>query len=210
MWERGEEPDFGRVAYFTDAVYAIALTLLVLDLRLPRMTGDSDSASSMLAALNDLIPKFVSFGVAFVLLARYWMANHSFFTRIGRVDRRYIGISMFYLAGVAFLPFPTSLVGEFEANPISGVMFALTLAAVSGLGTMLMWHAHSAGLWREQMSEEVHRWQIIGSLVPFAMFLATIPLAFVNTTVMLLSWLVIGPVLGHLVGRRRPEGAVED
>jgi uncharacterized membrane protein len=205
-WERGEEPEFGRVAFFTDAVFAIALTLLVLDLRLPPLRGPEGDTSAMLAALDDLIPKFVSFGVAFILLGRYWMANHSFFTRIGRVDRTYLSIAMCYLAAVAFLPFPTSLVGEYEQNPISGVLFALALAAVSGLETVLLAHAHRAGLMRQPMEGHVYRWEIVASLVPFVMFTVTIPLAFLSPTLMLVSWAVVGPLLGLALKRIRPAG----
>jgi uncharacterized membrane protein len=206
LWQRGEEPEFGRVAFFTDAVFAIALTLLVLDLRLPGLRGPEDDTGAMLDALGDLIPKFVSFGVAFILLARYWMANHSFFTRIGRIDRPYLSIGMCYLAAVAFLPFPTSLVGEYERNPISGVLFALALAAVSGLETLLLAHAHRAGLMRHPMAQHIYRWEIIGSLIPCLMFTFTIPLAFINPTLMLLSWGVLGPLLGWLANRTRPVG----
>lgn len=209
-WRRGEEPDFGRVAFFTDAVFAIALTLLVLDLRLPAMSGDPDRPSSMLGALDDLIPKFVSFGVAFILLALYWRGNHAFFTRLARYDHKYVSIVLVYLAAVAFLPFPTSLIGEFEANPISGVLFAVSLAMVSGLETLLTWHAQHAGLFRVPMPPQLFKWELIGSLVPFAMFIGTIPLAFVTPTVMLFSWLAISPILGALVRHFRPADAVLD
>lgn len=207
VWKRGEEPEFGRVAFFTDAVFAIALTLLVLDLRLPALKGSEADTGVMLTALGELIPKFVSFGVAFILLARYWLANHSFFTRIGRVDRAYLAIDMCYLAAVAFLPFPTSLVGEYEENALSGVFFALALAAVSGLETVLLAHAHRAGLMRHPMEQHVYRWEIIGSLVPFVMFTVTIPLAFISPTVMLISWAVVGPILGRTLSAIRPAGS---
>ena len=207
FWERGEEPEFGRIAFFTDAVFAIALTLLVLDLRLPRMSGNPDDPASILNALGDLTPKFVSFGVAFALLAKYWMANHRFFARIGRFDRRYLTICMCYLASVAFLPFPTSLIGDYESNPISGVLFALSLAAVSGLETVLLWHAQRAGLIQTPASKQVYRWQVIGSMIPFTMFLVTIPLAFISPTLMLMSWIVIAPLAGRWAYRRKPADA---
>jgi uncharacterized membrane protein len=207
FWERGEEPEFGRIAFFTDAVFAIALTLLVLDLRLPRMSGNPNDPASILNALGDLTPKFVSFGIAFALLAKYWMANHRFFARIGRFDKRYLTICMCYLATVAFLPFPTSLIGEYESNPISGVLFALSLAAVSGLETVLLWHAQRAGLMRTPASEQVYRWQVSVALIPFSMFLVTIPLAFVSPTLMLMSWIVIAPLAGRWAHRRKPADA---
>lgn len=206
-WRRGEEPEFGRVAFFTDAVYAIALTLLVLDLHLPAMTGAEDSPSVMWTSLGDLTPKFVSFAVAFILIARYWVANHSFFTDIVRIDSRYLSLTALNLAGVAFLPFPTSLVGEYVENPVSGVLFALTLAFVSTTETLLLMHAHRARLMRSRLSDAAYRWQFIGSAEPAFMFLVTIPLAFIHPWVMLVSWIPIGMVVGRAINRRKPDDA---
>jgi len=206
-WRRGEEPEFGRVAFFTDAVYAIALTLLVLDLHLPAMTGAEESPGVMWNALGDLTPKFVSFAVAFILIARYWVANHSFFTDIVRIDRRYLSLTALNLAGVAFLPFPTSLVGEYVENPVSGVLFALNLAFVSSTETLLLVHAHRARLMRSRLSDEAYRWQFVGSAEPAFMFLVTIPLAFIHPWVMLVSWIPIGMVVGNVLNRRKPDDA---
>ncbi len=207
VWHRGEEPEFGRVVFFTDAVYAIALTLLVLDLHLPVMTGAQDAPGVMWEALGDLTPKFVSFAVAFILISRYWIANHSFVTGIVRIDRRYLAYTVLNLAGVAFLPFPTSLVGEYVENPVSGVLFALTLAFISTTETLLLMHAHRARLMRSHLSDAAYRWQVASSTEPAVMFVITIPLAFIHPWVMLVIWIPWGIVTGHLLERRKPADA---
>jgi uncharacterized membrane protein len=201
-WRRGEEPEFGRVVFFTDAVYAIALTLLALDLRVSELTGDPSSPASMLRALDDLLPQLVAFGVAFTLLATYWLAHHSFVARLDAIDGRLMTTNLVYLAFVALLPFPTSLIGEHEANPISGVVFAATLAAISLLEAVMLQHAHRAGLLRRKLSDGEFRSERAAALQPAVMFLVTIPLAFVSPTLMLFSWLVVGPVAGRWLGRR--------
>lgn len=201
-WRRGDEPEFGRILYFSDAVYAIALTLLALDLRITSVPGNSSSPSAMLSALNDLVPQLVAFGVGFALLAGYWLAHHDFMARVAAVDSRLITTNLVYLAFVALLPFPTAMIGEFESNPISGVVFAANLAVISLLETMMLAHAQRAGLLRQQLPERQFRAERLASLQPAVMFVVTIPLAFVSTTLMLVSWLVVGPVAGHLLGRR--------
>lgn len=203
-WRRGDEPEFGRILYFSDAVYAIALTLLALDLRVAHLTGDESAPATMIAALDDLIPKLIAFGVGFALLARYWLAHHDFMSRLSALDSPLITLNLVYLAFVALLPFPTALIGEFESNPISGVVFAATLSVISLLETLMLGHAHRAGLMREHLTPEESRYELIGSLQPAVMFLVTIPLAFISPTLMLLSWLVLGPVAGWAIGRRRP------
>lgn len=201
-WRRGDEPEFGRILYFSDAVYAIALTLLALDLRVTSLSGDPTSPSSMLAALDDLLPKLVAFGVGFALLAAYWLAHHDFMSRIAAVDSRLITTNLVYLAFVALLPFPTSMIGEYESNPISGVVFAANLAVISLLETLMLTHAQRAGLLRVALPERIYRAERLASLQPAVMFVVTIPLAFVSTTLMLLSWLVVGPLAGRLISRR--------
>jgi hypothetical protein len=94
------------------------------------------------------------------------------------------------------------MIGEFESNPISGVVFAANLAVISLLETMMLAHAQRAGLLRQQLPERQLRAERLASLQPAVMFVVTIPLAFVSTTLMLVSWLVVGPVAGHLLGRR--------
>lgn len=203
-WRRGDEPEFGRILYFSDAVYAIALTLLALDLRVSHLSGDESAPATMLAALDDLIPKLIAFAVGFALLARYWLAHHDFMSRLSALDSRLITLNLVYLAFVALLPFPTAMIGEFESNPISGVVFAATLSVISLLETLMLAHAHRARLMRERLTPDESRYELIGSLQPAVMFLVTIPLAFINPTVMLVSWLVVGPVAGWLISRRSP------
>lgn len=201
-WRRGEEPEFGRVVFFSDAVYAIALTLLALDLRVGELTGDPDTPASMLRALDDLVPQLVAFAVAFALLASYWLAHHSFVARLDAIDGRLMTTNLTYLAFVALLPFPTSLIGEHEANPISGVVFAATLAVISMLEAVMLQHAHRAGLLRRRLTDREFRSERAAALQPAVMFLATIPLAFISPTVMLVSWLVVGPLAGRWLGLR--------
>jgi uncharacterized membrane protein len=205
-WRRGEEPEFGRLAFFTDAVFAIALTLLVLDIRLPEL-ADGDDPGEMLEALADLAPQFISFVAAFAVLAGYWAANHRFFGRLRAIDAGLVGRTLVYLAMVAFLPFPTTLIGEHEANPVSGLVFAVALAAVSGMEAVLFAHARHADLFRVRMPVAEYRWELVAALQPCVLFMATAPLSFIHPTVMLLSWLVLSPVLGVLINRLRPPAA---
>lgn len=201
LWRRGDEPEFGRVVFFSDAVFAIALTLLALDLRVTDLRGDPDAPSSMLAALDDLVPQLIAYGVGFLLLAKYWLAHHRFMSRVGAIDGRFMGLNLVYLGFVALLPFPTALIGEYESNPISGVAFALALATVSIMETVLLVHAHRAGLFIHPLAEARFRQEVLASTQPAIMFLVTIPIAFINPTYMLLSWLVAAPLLGWLLNR---------
>lgn len=199
--------EFSRIVNFSDAVYAIAMTLLALDLRILRIPGDADDPAAMWSALGDLVPQLVAFGVGFVLLARYWLAHHDFVARLGAFDSRLIGLNLVYLGFVALLPFPTALIGEFESNPVSGVLFAAALAAISSIETVMFVHARRAGLLDPTPSPELYRWERAASLAPAAMFVVTMPLAALSPTIMLLSWLVVGQVTSFVFARHKPRDA---
>ena len=87
---------------------------LALDLRIDSLPSPQDDPSTMLQALDDLVPKLVAYFVGFLLLARYWRAHHGFFGRLRAVDSRLLTLNLTYLGFVALLPFPTSLIGEYE------------------------------------------------------------------------------------------------
>jgi uncharacterized membrane protein len=200
--------EFDRVAFFTDAVFAIAMTLLIVTVQVPPLEGPIDAPGTLLGAMTGLWPQLFSFFLAFLLLGRYWMSHHAFFSGLKSIDRRLVAWNLVYLAFVAFLPFPTNLVGEYENNPLSVVLFALTLAAISGLEAVILRLAHKGGNLARPMPEDVYRYGMAQSLTPVILFLVSIPISFWNPTVALLSWLLSIP-LGIILARRRPKEAVE-
>lgn len=206
-WSR-DTLEFNRVLSFTDAVFAIALTLLVVAVAVPVLLdyGDPNLPQTMVDALSDMAPEFVSFFIAFILIGRYWMAHHRFSSLLRALDTSFIGITLIYLAFVAFLPFPTALVGKYEENPISVLLLALCLSAISSLEVVLFRYAYKHDLLIERISPAVYRYGVKASTAPVVMFIVTIPLAFVSTTLTLMSWMLMAP-LGAWMGRKAPEGA---
>ena len=209
-WAREDGIEFDRTTFFTDAVFAIALTLLVLEIGVPELVeAKHSSATALLDGLDDKVPKIVSFVIAFTLIGRYWLANHFFVAQLRAVDSRFMALSLVYLGFVAFLPFPTALVGEYEGNPISVVTFAIALGAVSGMETVLFAHARRHGLMRLVLPDDVYRWGLLASSTPVIILVVTLPLAVVDTTLTLVSWVVLGPLLQLLIARLRPAGMGE-
>jgi uncharacterized membrane protein len=199
-YEREQGLEFDRVAFFTDAVFAIAMTLLIVSIEPPDLKGDVSDPSVLWDALRDMRPQFVSFFLAFLLLGRYWMAHHEFFAILQRVDRSLMTWNLVYLAFVAFLPFPTLLVGRYETNPVSVVMFALGLAAISGMESVLFALAHRHELFGRKLGPLEYRVGMIQSTTPVVLFILSIPIAFWSPTAALLSWLLAIP-LGIVVDR---------
>ncbi len=110
-YERGEE-EFSRVVNFSDGVFAIAMTLVVVSIEVPDVATDD-----LPRALGNLWPQIGAFFVSFIFIGRYWIAHHQFFGQLRSVDTRQIGYSLVYLAAIAFLPFPIAVVGRYENAP---------------------------------------------------------------------------------------------
>ncbi len=208
-YNRGEGLEFDRVIFFTDALFAIAMTILIVSLELPAAEGpDPNAPHALLGSIGDVGPQIFSFFLAFLLIARYWMAHHEFFASVKSVDRGLIAINLVYLSFIAFLPFPTRLVGQYEANPISVVLFAMCLGIISTLEAVMFRHAVKHDFMRRPMSAELYRYGMTQSLIPVGLFVVSIPIAFLSPTLALLSWLLTIPI-GIWVDRRAPSDAKE-
>jgi uncharacterized membrane protein len=207
-YRRSAGLEFERIAFFTDAVFAIAMTLLIVSIDVPHLVRGLDSPQLMLDALGDLGPQFFSFFLAFLLLGRYWLAHHGFFASLKSVDRTLMGVNMVYLAFIAFLPFPTALVGEYPDNPMAVVLFAVCLGIISTLEWVFLTIAVRRGHTRSEVSQRLYRYDSIQSLTPVALFAISIPIAFWSPTVALVSWLLAIPI-GIWQDRHAPDAVQE-
>ncbi len=199
--------EFGRTLAFTDGLFAIAMTLLVVDLAVP-VLHDTGSVHELADKLNNDSAKFVSFFISFAVIGRYWLAHHQFISLLKAMDQAFLGLNLLYLAFIAFLPFPTALLGEYFSNPLSIVIYAVSVAVVSGMEVVLFRHAYRAGLLRRQPTREVYRFGTVASLSPVLFFLISIPFAFISTTLAVCIWFLTIP-FGILAERWAPEGSDE-
>lgn len=200
-----DSPEFGRVLTFSDGLFAIAMTLLVVGIEVPDLE-DPDSVGDLADALNDLSPSFISFFISFAVIGRYWAAHHQFFSLLRAMDQKLIVLNLIYLGFVAFLPFPTALLGTLSENPLSVAVYAVAVAVVSGMEVVLFRRAHVDGLMTRKLSPEVYRWGVISSLSPVLFFLLSIPIAFVNTTLAVVIWFGAIP-FQFALARRKPDDA---
>ena len=204
---RGDNDDFGRVVYFTDAVFAIAMTLLVVEIGVPEtIAGDTEDPGALLDAFADKGPLVFAFFLGCYVIGSYWVAHHRFMSWLGAVDRGFLALTVVYLSFVALLPFPTGVLGEFGENPTSVIAFALNMGAVSTMEAVLFRHARRRKLFRQEWPEDVYRWALLSSLSPVLMFTLSLPVAFVDARLAIVMWFLAIP-LGMLLDRRRPAEA---
>jgi TMEM175 potassium channel family protein len=199
--------EFARLLSFTDGLFAIAMTLLVVSLAVPTLS-DSSSVGELADKLNDDSATFISFAISFAVIGRYWLAHHTYFSALARVDRRLIALNLVYLAFIAFLPFPTALLGTYFENPLSIAIYAVNVAVVSGMEVVLFSHAYRHDLLERKLPRDVYRFGVAMSLSPVLFFLISIPIAFISTTLAACTWF-LGIPLAAIAERWKPEGADE-
>lgn len=184
---------FDRVAVFTDGVYAIALTLIVVGIGVPTLR-DAGDATELWTALGDHLREFLSFLIGLGVIGYYWTSHHESFHDLAAVDRRYVSWTVAYLGAVAFLPYPIRLVGSYGDNPVAWAVLAANLALVSSLEAVMFAHTWRADLRREPLSAAGYRWSLLMSLAPVPAFVLSVPVAFVNPqlapAVWALAWVV--------------------
>ena len=193
--------DYARTVALSDGVFAIALTLLVLNIGVPELK--SSEHSELGHRLIEHRQEFVSYAISFAVISVFWLRHHVFFRRLSRIDGRLTVINLAYLAFVAFVPYPTRLVGIYGDEPAAVVLYAATLAILATLAGLTRLHARRAGLVTAQGIREMDRrehW-----LVAPGIFLVSIPIAFVNASLAQLVWLlVLVPGAGRRLSRFRP------
>jgi uncharacterized membrane protein len=125
-----------RLEALSDGVFAIAMTLLVLELRVPEVEGTS--LAELPSRIMVLWPRFLSYALSFVVLGIYWIGHHNQFHYIKRSNRTFMWITILFLMCVSFIPFATALLGTYTQQPIATTIYGSTLVA-TGLALYLQW-----------------------------------------------------------------------
>ena len=181
-----------RLEAFSDAVIAIAITLLVLEISVPRVENDD-----LIDALLDQWPSYVAFIISFVVIGIMWVSHHSMFQRIARVDRGLLFVNLILLLGIAFLPFPTALLAGYVAEEgqnahVSAAIYSATMmligCAFSGMWAYLLSRPHLLvdGVPPDGIRRALHR-----SFVSPVVYALSIGLAFVNALLCFVVYLLL-------------------
>jgi len=195
-----------RLVFFSDAVFAIAITLLVIETRLPE-PGEIRTSRDLLSALWSLLPEYVGFVVSFVVIGSFWMSHHAMFRSVRGYDGALVVLNMVFLLFVAFMPFPTSLVGRFSAIPAAEAFYAAWVG-LAGLAKLALW-AHAArrhGLLDPSMTPRELRHSTLTMAIPGVVFLISVPLAWVHALAPVAAWIAAPAArLAFGIRRRRPD-----
>ncbi len=130
-----------RIEALTDGIFAVAMTLLVIELKLPPHAA-VHSTADLHAALLELLPKAISWVLSFFVLALFWIGHHRVFAHLRRADARLIVLNLIELAAVSLMPFSSALTGEFGSRLVSQVVYSANMAALGVAALLVLRHVY--------------------------------------------------------------------
>ena len=128
-----------RLEAFSDGVFAIASTLLVLELRAPEPATVAAAHAGLWGAIAGQWPRMLCYVISFGIVGLYWVGHHLMMHFIRHVDRRFLFMNVVFLMLVAFIPFPAAVLGMYGAEPAATTLYGGTLMAL-GLTYAWLWH----------------------------------------------------------------------
>ena len=197
-----QEKETGRIEAFSDGVFAIAITLLILEVKVPHL-AEEGSARSLAAALAALWPSYVAFLTTFVTIFIMWANHHAIFNFVWRSDAPFKYANGLLLLLVTFVPFPTAVLAEYlerPAAPVAAAFYAGTFVLI-GLAFDVLWRAAIRGrrLLRAHVSEATiaafaksYRLGVPGYLAATAAAFANVFLSVGICAVLAAYWIVVG------------------
>jgi uncharacterized membrane protein len=191
-----------RLEAFSDGVFAVAITLLVLDLNVP---GGDD----LWHQLREEWPQFASFFVSFWVIGIIWVNHHGLLDHLKRTDRAVLYLNLLVLMTVVFIPFSTALMAEHLKSgadeKVAALVYALAFLAM-GIAFGLFWTyivKHRRGLGVEIPDEEVRRMSV-GFTIGNPLYAVAVVMAFISPAVVLV---IVGGVAAYymVAGMRSPD-----
>jgi uncharacterized membrane protein len=189
-----------RLVFFSDAVFAIAITILVLDIRLPT-SADSASNHELLLSLASLWQEYLAFFISFWVIGLFWISHHRKFLYIQRIDNQLLTLNLLMLMMVAFIPFPTAVLSE-NVNFTATAFYALTIILASLSGVMVWWHAARNHRLVDPNLDRRQIWlEVSLHLATIAIFIISIAVAVLDAGLARICWVLVLPV-GFFLRRR--------
>ena len=131
------ELKLGRIEAFSDGVFAIIVTLLVLDLKVPELGAELKNSALLGHELTALLPKLLSWLISFIIVCKFWLNHHHILGLASHANYGMVWLNSIFLMFQSFVPFPTALMGEYPGNALAVSLFGVVMAFNTLLFMML-------------------------------------------------------------------------
>jgi len=181
------EVSTARLETLTDGIFAVAMTLLVFEIRLP----EAGEATPLLWHLMTLWPHVLSFLISFIVLAMFWVGHHTEFRYVRRLDHSLIWMNIFYLLFVSLLPFSAGLLGRYPSEEPAIIIYGAHLIILVLIQYVIWRHAKRTNLIDPTMDPAINT--LANRLGSFAVigYIAAIIISFISWPVSLFIYALI-------------------
>jgi uncharacterized membrane protein len=178
--------DQKRFEIFIDAIIAILLTILVLDIKIPE---DKIENASTYAQVKTLTPIIVSYLASFMLIVGFWIDYHLLFVNITHITKRFILLNMLFIFSISFAPFVTAFAGKHFRDAFAVALLSATYCIMNFFFMLIFLYAKSKNLTDPAFWKASKGTAFYSAIGVFAI-LAAIPLAYVNTFISFAIFLI--------------------
>lgn len=208
--ELKKEFQLERLILFSDAVFAIAITLLVIEIKIPEI-HENVSDKALLHELGHLLPKFLGFIVSFMFIGLYWTIHHRMFGFVTAYDRRLLVLNLVFLFFIALMPFSTGFYSEYSSGDLISkqlkvpmTFYVLNFCAL-GIVNHFMWRhiLHPKNkLATPPVDPQVAKIAKVRSLVVPLIFFCMLPVAYLTNVIFAVYLPLLIPVVLRILKRR--------
>jgi uncharacterized membrane protein len=189
--DEAADEGIGRILALSDGVFAIALTLLILDIVVPAKTSDDNLGQALL----HIWPRYLAYALSFLVIARFWVTHHLAFRLINRYDATLVWLNLLLLMFVAFLPFPTAVLGEHEGSAAAAVLYGASVCLAGAASAAYWWYASGRGsLLRPDVGRARVRALRARGLSGPVFFALSLPIAAFAPYAAVVLWILIFPL----------------
>jgi uncharacterized membrane protein len=203
-----------RLQFFSDAVFAIAMTLLVIDITVPtiaKSVSDAQLDGALWHAIASQWQSFLAYAISFWLIAINWVGHHRKFTLMRQIDGRVVTLNLCLLFFIAFVPYPTSLISEYAGSMPAIVLYASEVSIVSLLQWAIWAYSYRKGFLDERVDAGLYRYVTRGYFSVPLVFLLSIPVGYLFGGIWSMYFWILNWPISSLVGsfeskaKRAPE-----
>ena len=179
------ERDVGRIAAFTDGVMAVAITLLVLNVEVPRLNPGEGLGDAL---VDDVLPSLGAYALAFALVGRFWIIHHNLFEKVHSFDRTLMSLNLLFLGLVVLMPFSAQLYDVYTSRPVAAAVLGGTLGLLALVNGTMTRHVLRQGFVHEERREETEPAVAVGAGLT-TIFLLSVPAAFLSVHLAEAMWI---------------------
>ncbi len=177
-----------RIVAFSDGVFAIAITLLVLQIDIPEQLRPGEHLGD---ALLDQKGDLLAYALSFAVIGRLWLVHHRFFGDVTSFDARLMGLNLVYLGLVVLIPFSSEVLGDYGDTEAGVILYAANLSITNLVGGLMFLYAARAGITTPEFVDYVKSPIRLRNFAGAIVFGVSIPVAVLSPLAAILVWAVL-------------------